>query len=58
MNGFLFRQGRMRILRFAYGNGNRYNRGRRHSTLGHLSLEAFERHYQQEQLQQQRPMAA
>ena len=36
-----------------------YNRKRRHSALGYLSPEAFERHYQQEQCQQQqRPMAA
>ncbi len=39
-----------------------YNRKRRHSTLGHVSPEAFERHYQQQQQeqlqQQQRPMAA
>lgn len=35
-----------------------YNRKRRHSTLGYLSPEAFERQYQQNQLQQQRPMAA
>jgi len=35
-----------------------YNRKRRHSTLGYLSPEAFERHYQQQQEQLQRPMAA
>jgi putative transposase len=34
-----------------------YNRKRRHSTLGYLSPEAFERQYQQKQ-QEQRPMAA
>ncbi len=34
-----------------------YNRKRRHSTLGYLSPEAFERQYQQQQ-QEQRPMAA
>ncbi len=33
-----------------------YNRMRRHSALGYLSPEAFERHYQQQQ--QQKPMAA
>ena len=33
-----------------------YNRKRRHSTLGYLSPEAFEKNYQQQQ--QQRPMAA
>ena len=33
-----------------------YNRKRRHSTLGYLSPEAFERQYKQQQ--QQRPMAA
>jgi transposase InsO family protein len=32
-----------------------YNRKRRHSTLGYLSPDAFEQHYQQ---QQQRLMAA
>jgi transposase InsO family protein len=35
-----------------------YNRNRRHSTLGYVSPEAFERQYQQQQKQQQRPMAA
>lgn len=35
-----------------------YNRKRRHSTLGYLSPEAFERQYQQQQEQLQRLMAA
>ena len=35
-----------------------YNRKRRHSTLGYVSPEAFERHYQQQQEQLQRLMAA